>query len=153
MSARCRPGKRPLVEQAVRSTIRRHIAALDDAWASGQLAADSPLRDVSEAFRGVQYAPWYPGGSWSGDRASWIAGTAAGAAGAGPGHRWEVGPISVVARSDDEAMASYSVRLHWPDAARPVATAFFLETWRRDGARWLLARHTAEKASAPDGQG
>jgi hypothetical protein len=119
---------------------------MNDAWASGSVAADSPLRDVTEDFQGVQHAPWYENGRWSGDRAAWLAGTEAAAAAAGPGHRWDALAPRVIPRSDDEAIASYVVRLSWPDPARPPAVACFLETWRRDGSRWLLARHTAEKA-------
>ena len=144
--ARHRSGGPAAVVRGVRSAIRQQIEATNAAWESGNILADSPLRDVADSFHAVQYAPWYEGGWWSGDRAAWVAGTEAAAAAAGPGHRWEALAVRVVPRSDDEAMASYVVRLSLPDPARPPASAFFLETWRHDGSRWLLVRHTAEKA-------
>jgi hypothetical protein len=104
------------------------------------------VNDVAADVTAVQYAPHYPDGVWRADSgAELLAATAqAAAAVAGQGCHWILEDLQVLARSADEAMAMYRIVHRWGDG-RPPAQAFFLETWRREGGRWVLARHTAEK--------
>lgn len=129
-----------VIERLVRDTNRM--------WDEGALAPDSSVRDVTDDLTAVQYAPHYDDGVWTaGSGAEWVEGTAqAAAAVQGQGCTWSLHDLRVLARAEDEAIASYRVVHRWGDAARPPAQAFFLETWRRgDDGRWRLARHTAEK--------
>lgn len=133
------------VTEQIEAVIREQIAATTETWRTGRL---SPRLDVlTDDFQATQYAPWYEGGAWSGDRQAWLDGTAEAAKNyAGQGIRWEVSDIVVLPRSPEEAAVMYQVWHIWPEADRPPARALFLETWvKRDG-RWLLRRHTAEKA-------
>jgi hypothetical protein len=130
----------------VSAAVHEQVAATNRMWESGVIEPGSALRDVAADLTAVQHSPRFADGVWrAGSGAEWLDGTAEAAAFlAGQGCRWTLHDLRVLARSADEAVAGYRIVHEWADA-RPAAQALFLETWRRDGARWVLARHTAEK--------
>lgn len=133
----------PLVD-VIKGVVRDH----NRMWSEGALAPDSSIRHVTDDLTAVQYAPHYDDGVWTArSGAEWVDGSAqAAAAMRGQGCTWSLHDLGVLARGEDEAIASYRVVHHWGAPDRPPAQAFFLETWRRDAAGcWRLARHTAEK--------
>lgn len=144
---------REQVEQALRATIEAWVDEQNRLWRGEALPGDAVSFAVTEDFRAQQFAPWYDGGVWHGDRAAWIDGTldaARSVASGGPPWTWTVRDLQLLIRSTDEAVACYRVDLWRGDRDR--GSSIFLETWRFVGGRWTLFRHTAEKA-APLPQG
>ena len=128
----------------VTAAIERLVEATNVAWQTGSIDATSAIRDVANDLLAVQHSPRF--GTWrAGSGAEWVESTAeAAVALRGQNCCWTLHDAVVLARTADEAIASYRIVHHWADARQP-AQALFLETWRRVGGRWLLVRHAAEK--------
>lgn len=137
-------------EAEVRTVIEELVRETAEHWRTGIVPPGAHALRVTDDLTATQYAPWYPGGRWVGDRASWIEGTVR-AAEAPEARRyvWTLGWVEILRRSADEVVAVYQLCARFADAPERGADAVFMETWiRRDGA-WRLMRHTAEKARRP----
>lgn len=120
------------------------IQSANRQWDSGTI--DPQAEPVTDDFIGIQYAPWYPEERFTVDAEGWREGNQhAAQEGLGKGWHWTVRDAHFLPRSEDEAIVVYTVVHHWADPAEPPGEAAFLETWVRQGGRWALKRHTAEK--------
>lgn len=134
------------LEESLRKEIERRFQLETVGLRNGALEDDSPVFNIATDFEGAQFADHFPGGVFRAGKDLWIEGTKeAYAQMTGFFDHWEIHGLRVLARSPEEAVASYEVWIVPKDPTRPIPKALFLEAYRWTEEGWVLKRHHAEK--------